>query len=385
MSEIYLDNSSTTRPFPSVLDIVMKTMTEDYGNPSSLHKKGVDAESYIRKTRQILSRILKAEEREIIFTSGGTESNNMAIIGAALAGKRRGSRLLYTAMEHPAVSEVMRFLEKQGFQTEAIPVDRRGSIDLKALEDMLDPDVILVSTMYVNNEIGAVVPVKECAALIHQKAPDALYHVDAIQAFGKYRICPRQLGIDLMSASGHKFHGPKGTGFLYVRKDARILPLIYGGGQQAGMRSGTENVPGIAGLGVAAEETYRDFDAKIDHLYALKERLEAGLMRMDDVVLHGMQGREGAPHIVNASFTGVGSEVLLHSLEDKGIFVSAGSACSTHKRNASPTMTAIGAPKEESSAAVRFSFSELNTEEEIDRTLSAISELLPVLRRYRAR
>ena len=385
MNEIYFDNSSTTKPLPSVVDIVVRTMTDDYGNPSSLHRKGIEAEQYVRKALRTIASVLKAEEREICFTSGGTESNNMAIIGAALAGKRRGSRILMTSMEHPAVSETVRFLARQGFSFEEIPVDSTGRLDLDALEAALGDDVILVSTMYVNNEIGAVVPVREVAEKIHRKAPHALYHVDAIQAFGKYRICPRQEGIDLLSVSGHKLHGPKGTGFLYIRRDAHIVPILYGGGQQNGLRSGTENVPGIAGLGVAVEEAYRDFEAKREYLYGLRERMEKGLIDLDDVVIHGMPGREGAPHILNASFIGIRSEVLLHSLEDRGIYVSAGSACSTHKRGASPSMAAIGAEKEVRESAVRFSFCESNTPEEVDAVLAALRELLPMLRRYRAK
>ena len=385
MNEIYFDNSSTTKPLPSVVDIVVRTMTDDYGNPSSLHRKGIEAEQYVRKALRTIASVLKAEEREICFTSGGTESNNMAIIGAALAGKRRGSRILMTSMEHPAVSETVRFLARQGFSFEEIPVDSTGRLDLDALEAALGDDVILVSTMYVNNEIGAVVPVREVAEKIHRKAPHALYHVDAIQAFGKYRICPRQEGIDLLSVSGHKLHGPKGTGFLYIRRDAHIVPILYGGGQQNGLRSGTENVPGIAGLGVAVEEAYRDFEAKREYLYGLRERMEKGLIDLDDVVIHGMPGREGAPHILNASFIGIRSEVLLNSLEDRGIYVSAGSACSTHKRGASPSMAAIGAEKEVRESAVRFSFCESNTPEEVDAVLAALRELLPMLRRYRAK
>lgn len=385
MREIYFDNSSTTRPLPAVVDIVVKTMTEDYGNPSSMHKKGVDAEGYIRNARAVIAGTLKAAESEIVFTSGGTEANNMALLGAALAGRRRGSRILTTAMEHPAVQEPLRFLEKEGFTVERIPVDGEGLLDLAALSERLAEDVILVSTMFVNNEIGAVVPVKEVAELVHRKAPHALYHVDAIQAYGKYRIYPRQLGIDLLSVSGHKLHGPKGTGFLYIRGQARILPLLYGGGQQGGMRSGTENVPGIAGLGVAAAEAYRDLDEKTAHIRALRERLTAGLAALPDVAVHGMPGDQGAPHIVNASFVGIGSEVLLHALEERGIYISAGSACSTHKRHASPTMEAIRASKEEASSSVRFSFCEANTEDEVDAVLAALGELLPVLRRYRAR
>lgn len=385
MREIYFDNSSTTKPSQAVVDIVIKTMTKDYGNPSSLHRKGVDAERYVSAARKAVASTLRADLREIVFTSGGTESNNMAIIGAAYALRRRGKRILATSMEHPAVAEVLTFLKNEGFTVEEVPVDGRGRIDLDDLRERLDEDVIVLSTMYVNNEIGAVLPVKEIAGILRERSPHALYHVDAIQAYGKYRIHPGQLGIDLMSASGHKLHGPKGTGFLYIRRGTRIVPLIYGGGQQGGLRSGTENVPGIAGLGVAAAEAYRDFDAKTDRLYGLKERLEKGLREIPDVVIHSPEGREGAPHILHASFLGVGSEVLLHSLEDRGIYISAGSACSTHKRNASPTMKAIGAPKEEVSSGVRFSFSETNTEEEVDLVLQALRELLPQLRRYRAK
>lgn len=385
MAEIYFDNSSTTKPGKDVIDIMLRTMTEDYGNPSSLHKKGVDAERYLREAREAIAGTMKVSPKEIYFTSGGTEANNLAIIGTALANRRKGGRILTTAMEHPAVAEPVAFLKTMGFAAEAIPVDGNGTLDLAALERMLDTDVILVSTMFVNNEIGAVVPVRDIAGMVHKKAPGALFHVDAIQAYGKYRIFPRESGIDMLSVSGHKLHGPKGTGFLYLRSGARILPVIYGGGQQGGLRSGTENVPGYAGLGVAASKAYEDFDAKIDHMYALKERMEAGLSEIDGVVLHGLRGRAGAPHIVNASIIGVGSEVLLHTLEDHEIYVSAGSACSTHKRLASPTMTAIHAPKEEASSSIRFSFCETNTEEEVDRCLQVLRENVPRLRRYRAR
>lgn len=380
--EIYFDNSATTKPSEAVVNIVVRTMTEDYGNPSSLHIKGMDAEAYIRESAKTVAGILKCAPEEICFTSGGTEANNLAVIGTALARRRTGKTIITTAMEHPAVSEPFRFLEKEGFTVKKVPVDRFGRIDLDALSGMLDEDVILVSTMYVNNEIGAVVPVNEVAELVHAKAPNAYYHVDAIQAFGKYRIYPRTSGIDLLSASGHKFHGPKGTGFLYIGKNVRIEPILYGGGQQKGLRSGTENVPGIAGLGVAAKEAYTDFDAKTEHLYALKERMAAGLEELDGVVVHGLRGREGAPHIVNAAFVGIGSEVLLHALEERGIYVSAGSACSTHKRSASPTLTAIAAPDGELSSSVRFSFSETNTEEEVDKTLAVLREIVPRLRKY---
>lgn len=384
MKEIYFDNSSTTKPSEEVVAIVEKTMREDWGNPSSMHQKGVDAEKYLKQSAKIIADILKVKEQEIYFTSGGTESNNTALIGGALANRRAGNKILTTAMEHPAVSEPLRFLSEFGFEIKYIPVDREGRLDMDFLREHLDEQVILVSTMYVNNEIGAVIPVEDVARLVHERAPHALYHVDAIQAFGKYRIYPKRMGIDLLSVSGHKLHGPKGTGFLYMDKNAKVRPIIYGGGQNAGMRSGTENVPGIAGLGIAAREAYENLDQKVAHMYELKDRMTEGLGRIDGVVIHGMPGHEGAPHIVNAAFKGVGAEVLLHTLEDHGIYVSAGSACSTHKRSGSPTLTAIRVPASEMSSSVRFSFCENNTIEEVDEALRVLKEVLPLLRRYRA-
>ena len=383
MREIYLDNSATTKPYPEVVEIVEKTMTDDYGNPSSLHQKGVDAEKYMKDAQKTLSSILKVKEKEIYFTSGGTESNNWALIGSAFANRHAGMHIITSAMEHPAVSEPLHFLQEQGFDVTEIPVDGEGCLDMAAFEKALTPDTILVSVMYVNNEIGALTPVAEIGKMIRRLAPQAFYHVDATQAFGHFRIYPKTLHIDMLSASAHKFHGPKGVGFLFLDERVKIRPLIFGGGQQSGMRSGTDNVPGVAGMGVAARMCYENLDAGVAHLYELKEYLRNELQSLPGVIVHGLPGKEGAPHIVNASFTGVGSEVLLHSLEDRGIYISAGSACSTHKRAASPTLTAIRAPKEEASSSVRFSFCEENTFEEIDEAVKALKELLPVLRRYR--
>jgi cysteine desulfurase len=383
MKEIYFDNSSTTVVSPEAARIVMKVMTEDYGNPSSMHLKGVAAEKYVREARVKIAKTLRAKENEIYFTSGGSESNNWALIGGALANRRAGNTILTSAFEHPAVSEPLKFLESQGFHIERIPVDHEGRLRLDVLREKMTEDVILLSFMYVNNEIGAVNAIGEIGKMKTELCPKALFHVDAIQAYGKYRICPKELKIDLLSVSGHKLHGPKGTGFLYKAESAKLLPLIYGGGQQGGMRSGTENVPGAAGLGVACEEAYTDFEENVAYLRKLKARLVAGLREIPDTVIHGMPGDEGAPHIVNAAFLGAGSEVLLHTLEDRGIYISAGSACSTHKRAGSPTLTAIGASKAEMESSVRFSFSELNTEEEVDEALAVLQEVLPVLRRYR--
>lgn len=380
--EAYFDNSATTRCYPEVAEIVVKTMTEDFGNPSAMHLKGVEAEKYVREAAQILAKILKVNEKEIIFTSGGTESNNLALFGGADANKRSGNHIITTSVEHAAVGQPAERLEQMGYEVTIVPVDHRGVVQLEALEKALRPDTILVSTMYVNNEVGAVMPVEEIAKLVHEKSPKALYHVDAIQAFGKYRIYPKKAGIDMLSVSSHKIHGPKGVGFLYINEKARIQPQILGGGQQAGMRSGTDNVPGIAGLGVAAKMVYTDFDKKIEHMYQLKERLAEGFLKLPDVRLNGMEIREGAPQILSASFLGVRSEVLLHTLEEKGIYVSAGSACSSHKRKAAGTLSAMGMEATQRESTLRFSFSEENTFEEVDYALEVIGQVLPMLRRY---
>ncbi len=250
----YFDNAATTRCSDGAKARIIQALSEDYGNPSSLHTKGMEGENQIRKAREQICRTLKCKESELIFTSGGTESNNLAILGATMANRRRGMHLITTEVEHPAVSVPMKFLEEQGFTVTRLKVDRDGLISPEELEQAIRPETILVSVMYVNNEIGAVEPVEEAARVIHRKNPETLFHVDAIQAYGKYLIYPGRQGIDLMSVSGHKIHGPKGVGFLYVREKTRIKPVIYGGGQQKNMRSGTENVPGIAGLGQAAQE-----------------------------------------------------------------------------------------------------------------------------------
>ena len=320
--EAYLDNSATTCAFARVCDIMMKTMSEDYGNPSSLHSKGFHAEHYVNEAREAVAKSLRVSDREIIFTSGGTESNNMALIGCAMANKRKGNHLITTVFEHASLGNTMRFLEEQGFRVTYLPVDHEGTVSLKALEEAICPETILVSVMYVNNEIGAVQPIEEIAKIIRRKKPDILFHVDAIQAFGKYVIRPGRQGIDLLSVSGHKIHGPKGTGFLYVRDKVKIKPIIFGGEQQHGMRSGTENVPGIAGLGEAVKEIYKDHNARVAGMYELKKLFVEQLADLDGIVINGQPLMKGAPHIVSVSFRGVRSEVLLHALEEKGIYIS---------------------------------------------------------------
>lgn len=380
--EIYLDNSATTRAYPEVAELVTKLMLEDYGNPSALHQKGVDAEQYLRRARETMAKILKVQEKEIYFTSGGTESNNWALVGTALAMQRMGKHIITTQIEHPAVQAPVSFLEEMGFTVTRLGVSREGMIDLQELEEAITPETILVSVMFVNNEIGSVEPVAEIGERIKRKNPNTVFHVDAIQAFGKFPIYPKKMNIDLLSVSGHKFHGPKGTGMLYIREKTRIRPVILGGGQQNGMRSGTENVPGAAGMALAAEMVYGKLEESRAHMYRLREHLIHGLQAMENVTVHGADGEQAAPHIVNASFLGVRSEVLLHALENEGIYVSAGSACSSHKRAGSPTLTAIGASKAEMESSVRFSFSENTTPEEIDTVLEVLNRVIPMLRRF---
>ena len=381
--EVYFDNSATTRVFDSVRDVMVQAMMADYGNTSSKHMKGVEAENYIKMAREEIAKSLKVKEKEIIFTSGGTESNNMALIGTAFANRRAGNHLITTCIEHASIYNTMSFLEEQGFRVTYLPVDHNGHVSLDALREAICDETILVSVMYVNNEMGAVEPIEEVAKVIKEKKSKAYLHVDAIQGFGKYVIHPKKLGINLMSVSAHKIHGPKGVGFLYVDEKVKIKPIIFGGGQQKNMRSGTENVPGCAGLGMAVKEIYKDHAAKVDHLYALKERMVKGLQEMEGVTVHGLTGRDSAPQIVSAGFEGIRAEVLLHALEDRGIYVSSGSACSSNHPGVSGTLKGIGVKDSLLDATLRFSFGVFNTEEEVDYCLEQLRELLPMLRRYR--
>lgn len=380
--EAYFDNSATTKVLDCVKDAVVDAMCVNYGNAAAKHRKGVEAENLIREAKKAIADTLKVQEKEILFTSGGTESNNTALIGTALANRRAGKHLITTGVEHPSIYNTMSFLEEMGFEVTYLPVDHMGHISLEDLEKAIREDTILVSVMYVNNEVGAVEPIEAISQCIKKKNPKTLFHVDAIQAYGKYKIRPKKQGIDLLSVSGHKIHAPKGVGFLYIRDGVKIRPILFGGGQQKGMRSGTENVPGCVGLGVAAREAYKDFDARIEKLYTLREHLIAGLKPLGGVTINGSEDRTNAPQIVSASFEGVRSEVLLHALEDKGVYVSSGSACSSNHPGISGTLKGIGVKKELLDSTIRFSLGDLNTEEEVNYAIGVLGELLPVLRRY---
>ena len=380
--ECYFDNSATTRVYPEVVNAMNDIMLMQYGNPSSMHRKGMEAEMALRHAREAVAKTLKADDRNILFTSGGTESDNMALIGCATVAARSGKHIITTRIEHPAILETCAYLKEQGFEVTYLNVDGNGLIDLKELEDSIRSDTTIVSIMHTNNEIGAVEPIEEASQIIKKKNPSTLFHVDAVQGYGKYLINPKKSGIDLMSVSGHKIHGPKGIGFLYIGNGVKIHPIIHGGGQQKNLRSGTENVPGIVGLAKAAELIYDRLDSDSKNMYAMKERLIEGLLKIDDIRINGLTGTDSAPHIVSASVGGVRSEVLLHALEDKDIYISAGSACASNKPAVSETLKAIGVEKRFLESTVRFSLSGDNSMDQIEYTLEAINVILPMLRRF---
>lgn len=380
--EVYLDNSATTRCFDEVAALMTQIMCEDYGNSSSLHRKGVQAEKYIRYAKDVIARNLKVNEKEIFFTSGGTESDNLALIGCARANCRSGRHLITTQIEHPAVLKTMKYLEEEGFRVTYLPVDKKGCIRMEDLQRAITGETILVSIMHTNNEVGSMQPIAEAGALIKRMNPKILFHVDAVQGYGKFRIYPKKMKIDLLSVSGHKIHGPKGIGFLYVDEKVKIKPILFGGGQQNGIRSGTENVPAIAGLAKAVEIIYSGLNQEIEKLYQIKRAFVEGVQKIEDVIVNGHPDETGAPHVVSVSIRGVRSEVLLHALEDKGIYVSAGSACSARKPQPSATLRAMGISEDMLGSTIRFSFSIFTTMEEINYTLQTMYDIIPMLRRY---
>lgn len=381
--EIYFDNAATTRLSARAAAVADQVAQEVYGNPSSLHLAGVRAEAAVREGAEKIAETLKAESGELIFTSGGTEADNLAILGTARARKGYGRHLITSAVEHPAVLEAMRFLSEQDFSVTILPVDAAGHISLEDLRTALRKDTILVSLMYVNNEIGAIQPVAESAALVHAANPDCYFHVDAVQAYGKFQIYPKRLGIDLLSASGHKIGGPKGVGFLYKNRRVSLKPISFGGGQQGGLRSGTLNAPGIAGMGEAAREAYEDFAGKRERMLTIKNQILSDALRLPGVSANSATGMDSAPQIVSLSVENVRAEVLLHALEAEGIFVSSGSACASNHPGISATLKGIGLPKKLLDATIRVSFSSENTLAEAERFSEVFWRLVPELRKFR--
>lgn len=381
--EIYFDNAATTKVIPEVRDIMLETMEEEYGNPSSMHIKGVGAEKYLRYAREVISKQLKCDPKEIIFTSGGTEANNLALTGIARANARAGNHIITTKIEHASVLNTALQLEEEGFRVTFLHVDSEGKVDMEHLRESICEDTILISVMAVNNEIGAMEPLEEISSLIaeynREHGKNIVFHVDAIQAFGKQVIYPKRLGIGALSISGHKIHGPKGSGALFVDDKVKIQPLLFGGGQEKGRRSGTENTAAIAGLGKAAELMYERLEDNRARMESVKQALVKGATSIEGVTDNSGE----SPHIASLSFRGVRSEVLLHALEEKGIYVSAGSACaSNHKAAVSGVLKAIDLDEELLDSTLRFSFCENNTVEEAEYTVRMLEELVPMLRRF---
>ncbi|MCR4763580.1 MAG: cysteine desulfurase [Lachnospiraceae bacterium] len=396
-TEIYLDNAATTRCDEEVLSAMTGAFRTDYGNPSSMHRKGFEAQQLMNSARKTLAGTLRVTPAEILFTSGGTESDNLALLGCARANARRGRHLITTSIEHAAVAKTMEALVQEGFELTVLPVDSFGLVDPSAAAEAVREDTVLISVMAVNNEIGSVQDLPAISRAVRAKKPDVLFHTDAVQAYGKVPIDVKTAGIDLLSVSGHKFHGPKGCGFLYIRKGVKLLPILYGGGQQNGLRSGTDHVPGAVGLAAAAG---RAFAGQQDTMRRLEELRDGFIKEVrettEDIRVNGPAGclpddgsssfrEKAAPHIVSLSFPGVRAEVLLHALEEKGIYVSAGSACSSHAAKNKPgtaTLRAIGLEERYLESTIRVSLSKDTTKEELHSAACAIAELVPSLRRF---
>ena len=378
---IYFDNAATTRTLPEVAEKMTYMLCENFGNPATVSVMGLEAEKEIRKAAEILANGIRAKEEEIFFTSGGTEGDNWAIFGTAEGYVRSGKHIITTQTEHPAVKNPVKALEQKGYEVTWLGVDKEGHISLEELANAIRPDTILVSVILVNNETGVIQDAVSIGRIIKEKNPQTLFHVDAVQAFGKYPIDVQKMKIDLLTMSGHKIHGPKGVGMLYMRKGLKVKPLILGGGQQKGQRSGTENGAGAAGLGVVAQAAFAAMQESHDRILQVKKTLLDGILEMPDTQLNGGGLEQDSPYVLNVTFRGLRSEVLLHSLESKGIFVSAGSACDSRKQVGSPVLTAMGLPFSEIEGAVRFSFCRENTVEEAKECLAALREVVPFLRK----
>ena len=376
--EIYLDNSATTKPYQEVVDKMVLALTTQYGNPSSIYKKGIEVEREIKEIRRNIARSLGAKETEIYFTSGGTECNNTIIRSVANLNKKTKNHIISTVIEHPSVLNTLKDLEADGFEVTYLPVGKDGKISLENLKNAIKKETILVSVMHVNNEIGTIQPIEEIGKYLKSLDEKVYFHVDGVQSYAKIKFRPSRYNIDFMSVSGHKLHGPKGIGFMYVKENNRIKPLLTGGGQEIGIRSGTENVPGIYGIGEAVKVINKDLEGTIDKIRELRDLLkEEILANIDDVKINTPE--DGVCHVLNVSFRGVRGEVLLHYLEQKEIYVSTGSACSSKKKG-SHVLNAIGLTPEEIEGAIRFSLSDLNTKEEILETIKVLKESVSDLR-----
>ncbi len=382
MNEIYFDNSATTKPLPEVKKTINETLTNNYGNPSSLHQKGLNAEKQLKKGRKIISQKLKTNPGKIYFTSGGTESNNLAIKGTVYSYQNRGNHLITTQIEHASVLNVFQALEKEGFEVTYLKPDTDGKISIEDLKKSLRTETIMVSIMHTNNEIGTIQPVKEAAAVINNYNKDIFFHVDAVQSLGKILVKPEAWNIDFLSISGHKLHGPKGVGALFINNKKSFTPLFNGGGQEDGIRSGTENLPGIAGMTAAVKDVpeFNEKHRKNEYLNNLKTYFIDKLKENFNDIRINTPENNSAPHIVNISIRELRGEVIVHALEEDNIYVSTGSACSSRKEDTSNVLQAIGVPPEYIKGTIRISFSKFNKQKEIDKVIKSLKEKLDFLR-----
>jgi cysteine desulfurase len=375
--EVYFDNSATTRPYEEVIEAVASAMRDYYGNPSSTHKLGMLAEKKLNECRDIIAKTINAMREEIIFTSGGSESNNLFIKGFV----KPGAHIITSAIEHPSVLNACKELEREGFNVTYLKVDSSGRIDLNELGNSINSNTQLVTIMHVNNEIGVVQDIDTIGNIIKEKSSRAKFHVDAVQSYGKYEIDVRKSKVDLLSCSAHKIHGPRGAGAAYIRKGLTPKALITGGGQEKNFRSGTENLSGIVGFTVAAEKTHKSLVKNFGEVRELKGYFIEKLKGISGIKINSELNEKFSPYILSVSFTGVRGEVLLHALEEKAIYVSTGSACSSKDTKESHVLKAIGLKPQELQGTIRFSFNKDNTKEEVDYVIEQLQKSLKFLRR----
>lgn len=380
-----MDNSATTRPFPEVIETMARIYSEQFGNPSSLHRMGYESEKLVRKARKSVASLIGVGEDQVYFTSGGTEANNWAVFGSLRSAGPRYKHVITSVVEHPSVLAVMDYLQELGYRVSVVPVDSEGRVDPDEVLSLVEDDTCLVSMMFVQNEVGCVEPLAEIGAGLSRLGPRRpRFHVDAVQGFARLDIDVDKWGVDLLSVSSHKIHGPKGIGALYIRKGVPMHPLIFGGGQEQGLRSGTENVPAIVGFGQACDIWAQIARKARPRLYELRKRLIDGVRTVfPDAVLNGPELDNAAPHIVNFSFPGFRGETIVNALEQRNVFVSTGSACSSRKSKPSPVILALGKGEEEALSAIRFSMSPLTTREDVDATVSAVEDALKELGPWR--
>ena len=381
--KVYFDNAASTKILPEAAQKMVEVMTDYYANPGASSVMGMEADNILKSSAKTISKLINADEKEIYFTSGGTEGDNWAIFGTAKGLKRRGKHIITTVIEHPAVSMPFKVLEEEGYEVTFLPVDEKGYINIEELKNAVREDTILVSIILINNEIGTIQNAEEIGKFIKEKNSNTLFHIDAVQAFGKYRIDVKKFKCDMLSVSAHKFNGPKGVGFFYMKKGVNVRPVLYGGGQQNNMRPGTENAAGAAAMAVAAEESYKNLEETNKKVFEIKKRIaDRVLNEIEDTFINGDSIEKSSPYVLNIGFKNLRSEVLLHALEEKGVVVSAGSACNSRKKVQSSVLGALGLEDDDIQGSIRFSFSRFNTLEEADICVKALKETVPFLRRF---